>query len=84
MSVLTERGFWVATAERAVKTAAQAAAAMLVAAGTGLLDTDWVAAASVAGMAAVLSVLTSVGSAGVGVPGPSLAGEVLDGGQGNE
>ena len=71
------RAFWTATAERAVKTAAQTAAALLVAAGTGLLDSDWTATASVSGMAALLSVLTSIGSAGVGNPGPSLTTEEL-------
>lgn len=70
--------FWKAAAERAIKTAAQTAAALLIANGTGLLDTDWAQAGSVAGMAAVLSVLTSVGSAGVGNPGPSLASESID------
>jgi hypothetical protein len=69
--------FWKATAERSIKTFAQAWAAVLVANGTGILDTEWTAGLSVAGMAALLSVLTSVGSAGVGNPGPSLATEAL-------
>lgn len=70
--------FMKAAAERAVKTFAQAAAAILVGNGTGLLDTDWVGTASVAGMAALLSLLTSVGSAGSGGPGPSATdAEVL-------
>lgn len=46
---------------RAVKTFAQTLGAMLTAAGTGLLDTDWLTSLSVAGMAALLSVLTTVG-----------------------
>lgn len=46
---------------RAIKTFAQTLAAMLTAAGTGLLDTDWLTSLSVAGMAALLSVLTTVG-----------------------
>ena len=71
------RAFWRAAAERAVKTTAQSGAALLVAAGTGLLDTDWTTTASVAGMAGLLSLLTSIGSAGVGNTGPSLTGEVL-------
>lgn len=71
------KAFWRAVAERAIKTFAQAAAALLVADGTGLLDTDWQAAASVAGMAAVVSVLTSVGSGKIGGDGPSLTGEHL-------
>lgn len=69
--------FWRAAAERGVKTFAQTAAAMIVAAGTGLLDADWVQLLSVAGMAALVSILTSVGS-GVATGSPSLGGgEVL-------
>jgi len=66
------------TLERALKTFAQALLATLTASGTGLLDSDWVGALSLAGMATVLSVLTSVGSAGIGGDGPSLAGETLE------
>ena len=54
--------FWKAAAERALKTFAQTAAAILVAAGTGLLSADWVGVLSVAGMAAVVSLLTSIAS----------------------
>lgn len=64
--------FWKAAFERAVKTFAQALAALLVADGTGLLDTAWGTALSVAGMAAVVSLLTSVGSGTIGEGGPSL------------
>jgi hypothetical protein len=68
--------FWLATFERAAKTAAQAAGTVLV------VDyTDWVTfqanAGAVIGMAAIaaaFSVLTSIGSAGIGTKGsPSLA-----------
>ena len=72
--------FWKAAAERAVKTFAQTAGATAVAAGTGLLDTDWQTLASVCGMAALLSLATSVASAPVGLAGPSLADEELTGG----
>jgi hypothetical protein len=54
--------FWRAALERAIKTFGQTGAALLTATGTGLLDTDWQTCASVAGMAAVISLLTSVGS----------------------
>lgn len=54
--------FALAVLERAVKTFAQAAAALLTASGIGLLDADWLQILSVAGMAAVVSVLTSVGT----------------------
>jgi hypothetical protein len=75
--MLTDPTFWRAAAERAVKTFAQSLAALLVADGTDVLSTDWGARLSVAAMAAVVSVLTSVGSAQVGDDGPSLGGEVL-------
>lgn len=72
------RIFWIATAERSIKTVAQTAAALLVGNGVGLLNADWVSVLSVAGMAGVVSVLTSIGSATVGNDGPSLAGEDLE------
>lgn len=71
MSIWT-RTFWRAAAERAVKTLCQTAAALIVADGTGLLDTDWLTVTSVAGMAAVVSLLTSVGSDALTGDGPSL------------
>lgn len=64
--------FALAVLERALKTFAQSAAALLVAAGTGLLDADWVQIASVSGMAAVVSVLTSVGTGAVTDGSPSV------------
>lgn len=63
--------FWKATVERAVKTAAQSAAALLVGDGIGLLTVDWTAVGSVAGLAAVVSVLTSVGTGAVSDGSPS-------------
>lgn len=65
-------GFWKATAERAVRTFAQALAAVLVAGATNLLDVDWAAALGTAGLAALLAVLTAVGTAGVGPHGPGI------------
>ena len=62
------RQFWILTAERAVKTFAQALAAVLAASGVGLLDAEWTTALATAGMAALLSVLTSVASLKVGPP----------------
>jgi hypothetical protein len=66
------RAFWAAAAERAIKTTAQTGAALLTAAGTGLLETDWTTGASVAGMAGVISILTSIGSDAATSGGPSL------------
>lgn len=60
------RRFWVDVAERAVKTAAQAAASMLVGGQVGILDVDWPAVGAVAGMAAVASLLSSLASGRVG------------------
>ncbi|NEB75346.1 holin [Streptomyces sp. SID14478] len=64
--------FWKATAERAIRTFAQALAALLVAGATNLLDVDWAAALGTAGLATVLAVLTAIGAAGVGPHGPGI------------
>lgn len=67
------RVFWVSTLERAVKTAAQSAVGILTVGATGLLDIDWVEVASVVGLAAIVSVLTSIAGSQVGTAGdPSL------------
>ncbi|MGH3980830.1 MAG: holin [Pseudonocardiaceae bacterium] len=58
--------FWRLAFERAVKTFAQTLLAIFGAGGIGLLDAPWTTALSAAGMAAVLSVLTSMTSAPVG------------------
>jgi hypothetical protein len=74
--------FWQATAERAVKSFAQALAAMLGTGGVGLLDVAWTTSLSVAGMTALLSVLTSVSSIRVGDAGmPSLVSRSTSAGQ---
>lgn len=70
--------FWKAASERAVKTFAQALVAVMTADGFGLLDADWPARLSAAGLAALLSLLTSIGSAGAGNPGPSLSTEAVE------
>jgi hypothetical protein len=67
--------FWLSTLERSVKTFAQAALAVLGAGGAGLFDAPWTTALSTAVMAAILSVLTSMTSAPVGLPhDPSVLG----------
>ena len=63
MSELWTKKYWADVAERAVRTFAQALVAMWeVGQLTDLADVDWVTSASVAGMAALLSVLMSVGA----------------------
>lgn len=61
--------FWLDAGERAVKTFAQAAVALLTASATGLLGVDWLQLFSVAGFAALVSLLTSIGSDQVGDSG---------------
>ncbi len=58
--------FWQLAGERAAKSFAQSLAAVLSAAGLGLLDAPWPKALSTAGMVALLSVLTSIASSKVG------------------
>ena len=60
MSKYANKAFWVDTFDRAVSTVAQAGVATLTAGVTGILDIDWAQAASVAGLAGAVSVLTSV------------------------
>src|SRR5262245_32393781 len=61
-SYLITGSFWAQAAERAVKTFAQAAIALLTGEGLGLLSVNWQNVLSVAGLAALVSVLTSVSS----------------------
>jgi len=49
--------------ERAIKTFAQSVVALIGAGQLGVLDVDWVNVLSIAGLAAVASLLTSVGNA---------------------
>mgnify|MGYP001571591646 CR=1 FL=1 len=51
------RAFWAGVAERALKTAAQTAAALLAADGVNLLTLDWTAVGATVGLATALSVL---------------------------
>ena len=57
--------FWKDAFERAVKTFAQSAIAIL-ALSAGLFDASWGAIISTGGLAAVISLLTSITSSGVG------------------
>jgi hypothetical protein len=77
--------FWHLALIRATKTFAQTLAALLGANAADLVHADWLVTLSTAGLAAVMSVLTSVSSvatdappAGVGASGPA-AGTLADG-----
>ena len=54
--------FWKDAVERAVKTAAQTAVALLGTGLVGVLDVDWLQVLSVSAVAALVSLLTSVSS----------------------
>jgi hypothetical protein len=58
--------FWKDTAERAIRTAAQALLALWATDVTGVLAVDWVQAGSVAALAALTSILMSIIATGVG------------------
>ena len=58
---MNEYKAWAAAATtRAVKTAAQTAVSLIGTGAVGFIDLDWMQIASVAGVAAVVSLLTSV------------------------
>jgi len=74
--MLYDLNFWKAAFERAVKTFVQTLIAVFGTDQIGLLDMDWVQGLSLAASAAVLSILSSLGSANLGSKaGPSLVGE---------
>lgn len=58
--------FWLHVLERATKTFAQVAAALLTGNGLGILEVDWRKVLSVAALAFIYSVLMSVASAEAG------------------
>lgn len=83
-SIYLTAGFWRGTVERAVRTVAQTAAAALVVtatAGGGLHSVDWVLLGSVAGLAGVLSVLTSLSAGAQSGTGPGFGGAELAAGK---
>ncbi|MDG4985763.1 holin [Lactococcus lactis] len=59
-------------AERAIKTFAQSMVALLTAGATGILEVDWINTLSVALLATVISVFTSLASLSVGEETASL------------
>ncbi|MEU1879288.1 holin [Streptosporangium sp. NPDC020072] len=60
--------YWADTVERMIRAAASSALAALTARQAGLFDVAWTAVVSVAGMAAVVSMLTSVAAGTTGDP----------------
>lgn len=60
--------FWKQAAERAVKTFAQGLLGVASAGALGVLDVNWGQAASAGALAAVLSLLTSIVTSGIGQP----------------
>lgn len=74
--MLFDIDFWKAAAERSLKTFFQTLLAGLGTAQMGIVDLPWETALGLAASAAVLSLLTSLGSANLGKSvGPSLVGE---------
>lgn len=61
--------FWADAVERAVKTAAQTAVALIGTGMVGWLEVDWLQIVSVSAVAAAVSVLTSIGSEPLSVRG---------------
>lgn len=72
-----EKDFLMAVAERAIKTFAQTVVAMVGTNAMGAFDSNFANALQVGLFAAVMSVITSYGSAATGRKGPSLAGESI-------
>lgn len=60
MSVYATQAFWAGTVERMIKVFASALLGAIGTGAAGVLDIDWPAAASVAAMAGIVSLLTSV------------------------
>lgn len=72
-----DKAFMLSAGERAIKTFAQALVALFVG-GVTIINISWLDAFAVAGTAALVSLLTSVGSNGIGKwAGPSLADEAI-------
>lgn len=66
------KAFWNATFQRVIRSFAASLSALLVASGTGILDTDWTARFSTAGMAAVATLLLCIAGTAQSGSGPSF------------
>lgn len=78
MSVFIERAFWSSLAERAIKTAAQTAVALIGTDAVGILSLDWAQIGGVSATATVVSILTSIGSTATGPTASLVNSERLD------
>lgn len=58
--IYTQPAFWLGAFERAIRTVAQAALAVLGTGAIGILDVDWMSVASIALLAGLASILTSI------------------------
>jgi len=71
--------FWISSAERAIKTFAQALLALIGTDMVGITSLDWPQLLAASATATLLSVLSSIASANFGKnPGPSLADETIE------
>lgn len=68
MKTLLTTGWWADALERSIRAAAASALGMLGADQIGLLTAPWATVGSVAGMAALVSLLTSIAAGKVGPP----------------
>lgn len=64
MKQYSSRAFWYDALERAIKTGAQVLVALIGTGSLGILQVDWLNALSVTALAVIVSVLTSIASAG--------------------
>lgn len=77
--MFTDSRFWVSSAERAIKTFAQALVALIGTSAMSIIELDWTQMLGISATAAVVSVLTSIASANFGPnPGPSLTDETIE------
>lgn len=60
MDMLKNKDWWKAAGTRALKTTAQSALALIGTNAIGVTDVDWIAVASAAALAGIVSLLTSL------------------------
>ena len=72
MANLTTREFWASSVERAIKTAAQTAVALIGTEAVGVFNLDWTQIGSIVATATILSLLTSIAGDTAGKNGPSF------------